>query len=193
MDSHGWGGYSSGLNLQPELLSRLSVAGFIPLDLGGDGFETASKYGCFGQEKEIDMKKETLVEIIKKRLALEGEELAAVIENPKYQRLFENAAKASRYRLVAEVVASKGCHSGHAVGQRIVFDSAGNMMTQKSPNRVCAFLMPNLTVLINAFFENLMNGRDPNQVMFNRTGCFDVGPLCGGWGHVQVEMRAEVR
>jgi hypothetical protein len=193
MDSHGWGGYSSGLNLQPELLSRLSVAGFIPLDLGGDGFETASKYGCFGQEKEIDMKKETLVEIIKKRLALEGEELAAVIENPKYQRLFENAAKASRYRLVAEVVASKGCHSGHAVGQRIVFDSAGNMMTQKSPNRVCAFLMPNLTVLINAFFENLMNGRDPNEVMFNRTGCFDVGPLCGGWGHVQVEMRAEVR
>ena len=139
------------------------------------------------------MEKDTLVEIIKKRLMLEGEELAAVLVNPKYQGLFENAAKGSRYRLVAEVVASKGCHSGHAVGQRIIFDSAGNLMTRESPNRVCAFLMPNLTVLINAFFENLMNGRDPNQVMFNRTGCFDVGPLCGGWGHVQVEMRAEVR
>jgi hypothetical protein len=54
-------------------------------------------------------------------------------------------------------------------------------------------LMPNLTVLINAFFENLINGRDPNEVMFNRTGCFDVGPMCGGWGHVQMEMRAEIR
>lgn len=137
------------------------------------------------------METDTLVQIIKKRLGLEGEELAMVLENPKYQRLFKNAAKASQYNLVAEVVASKGCHSGHRQGQRIIFDSAGNLLTQESPKRVCAFLMPNLTVLINAFFENMMNGRDPNEVMFNRTGCFDVGPMCGGWGHVQVEMRAE--
>ncbi len=139
------------------------------------------------------MEKDALVEIIRKRLGLTGEELAAVMETPKYQRLFENAAKGSRYRLVAEVVASKGCHSGHTVGQRIIFDSAGNLLTRKSPDRVCVFLMPNLTVLVNAFFENLMNGRDPNEVMFNKTGCFDVGPMCGGWGHVQVEMRAEER
>ena len=139
------------------------------------------------------MEKGTLVEIIKKRLALEGEELTAVLENPKYQRLFENAAKGSRYRLVAKVVESKGCHSGHAVGQRLIFDSAGNLMTRESPDRICAFLMPNLAVLINAFFENLMNGRNPNEVMFNRTGCFDVGPMCGGWGHVKVEMQAVVR
>ena len=39
------------------------------------------------------MEKNTLVEIIKKRLALEGEELTAVLANPKFQRLFENAAK----------------------------------------------------------------------------------------------------
>lgn len=137
------------------------------------------------------MEKKILIEILKKRLALQGEEQVAVFDNPKFQRLFDNVAKGPRYRLVAEVVASKGCHSGHGIGQRIVFDSAGNLMTRESPERVCTFLMPNLTVLINAFFENLMNGRDPNEVMFNRTGCFDVGPLCGGWGHVQVEMRAE--
>jgi len=59
--------------------------------------------------------------------------------------------------------------------------------------RVCAFLMPNLTILINAFFKNLLNGRDPNQVMFNRTGRYDVGPACGVWGHGIVEMRAEHR
>jgi len=58
------------------------------------------------------MEKNTLVEIIKRRLALEGDELETVLGNPKYQRLFENAAQGSRYRLVAEVVASKGCHSG---------------------------------------------------------------------------------
>ncbi len=49
--------------------------------------------------------------------------------------------------------------------------------------------MPNLTVLINAFFENLMSGREPNEVIFNRAGCFDVGVGCGRWGHVIVEMK----
>lgn len=105
--------------------------------------------------------------------------------------MFENALTASSFRLVAEVVESKGCHSGHVVGQKLFFDSSGNLLTKECPERVCAFLMPNLTVLINAFFENLMNGRDPNEVIFNRTGCFDVGPTLGGWGHVVVEMRAE--
>ena len=94
---------------------------------------------------------------------------------------------------MAEVVASKGCHSGHMKGQGLALDSAGNLLTKESPERVCAFLMPNLTVLINAFFENVMNGRDPNESVFDRTGCFDVGPACGGWGHVVVEMRAERR
>jgi hypothetical protein len=134
-----------------------------------------------------------MVEVIRKRLGLPEREFEVVEKNPKYQRLFENAVEASAYRLVAEVVESKGCHSGHVEGQQLIFDSTGNLLTKQSPDRVCVFLMPNLTVLINAFFENLMNGRDPNEIMFNRTGCFDVGAACGGWGHVVVEMRAERR
>ncbi|MDY6970945.1 MAG: hypothetical protein SV775_01310 [Thermodesulfobacteriota bacterium] len=139
------------------------------------------------------MDREQLVEIIRQRLGLDTDEFQCIEANPKFQSLFENAVTASRYRLVAEVMESKGCHSGHIVGQKLIFDSAGNLLTRKSPEKICAFLMPNLTVLINVFFENLMNGRDPNEVMFNRTGCFDVGHACGGWGHVILEMRAEVR
>ena len=137
------------------------------------------------------MDKSQLIDIIRKRLGLNAEEFGKIEEPPKFQRLFENALKGARYRLVAEVVKSKGCHSGHTVGQQIIFDSTGNLLTGESPERVCTFLMPNLTVLINACFENIMNGRDPNEIMFNRTGCFDVGPACGGWGHVVVELRAE--
>jgi len=140
------------------------------------------------EEKQMDPIQ--LEKIIQKRLALPDDEFKRIRETPKFQRLFDNAFKASRYRLVAEVVASEGCHSQHRVGQKIVFDSSGNLLTDESPQRVCAFLLPNLVVLINAFFENLMNGRDPNEIMFNRTGCFDVGPACGGWGHVVVEMNA---
>jgi hypothetical protein len=142
--------------------------------------------------KERKMDQTQLEKIIQKRLALPEDEFKTIHENPKFQRLFANALNAARYRLVATVVESKGCHSQHRVDQKIVFDSSGNLLTADSPERVCAFLLPNLVVLINAFFENLMNGRDPNEIMFNRTGCFDVGPACGGWGHVVVEMKAEL-
>ena len=141
---------------------------------------------------EDNMDKSELADIIRKRLKLEEYDWATIEKDPKFQRLFQNAITASRYRLVAEVIESKGCHSGHAVGQRLIFDSSGNLLTKENPDRLCSFLMPNLTVLINAFFENLMNGRDPNEVMFNTTGCFDTGPSCGGWGHVVVRMKAEV-
>ncbi len=139
------------------------------------------------------MEKEQIAKMIQKRLSLEDKEFQTIKDSPKFQRLFDNILTGSRYKLVAEIVESKGCHSGHVKGQKIFFDSAGNLLTREAPERVCAFLMPNLTVLINAFFENLLNGRDPNEVMFNRTGCYDVGPACGGWGHVIVEMRAEPR
>jgi len=139
------------------------------------------------------VEKEQIAKMIQKRLGLEDMEFQTIKNSPKFQRLFENILTGSRYKLVAEIVESKGCHSGHVKGQKIFFDSAGNLLTREAPERVCAFLMPNLTVLINAFFENLLNGRDPNEVMFNRTGCYDVGPACGGWGHVIVEMRAELR
>jgi hypothetical protein len=139
---------------------------------------------------EEDMDQDQLAEILRRRLGLDGQEWMIIKENPKFQRLFQNAIKASEYRLVAEVIESKGCHSGHIKGQKLIFDNSGNLLTRESPDRVCAFLMPNLTVLVNAFFENMMNGRDPNEVMFNTTGCFDTGPQCGGWGHVVIKMTA---
>ena len=139
------------------------------------------------------MNTDQIIEIIRKRLHLEDQEWSIIEQNPKFQRLFQNAIEASKYRLVAEVIETKGCHSGHAVGQRIIFDNSGNLLTKESPDRVCSFLMPNLTVLINAFFENFINGRNPNEVMFTTTGCFDTGPACGGWGHVVVQMTAELR
>jgi len=142
---------------------------------------------------EVNMDRDQLVEIIGRRLNLSPEDWARVRDEPRFQRLYDSALAAAKYQLVAEVVESTGCHSGHEVGQRLYFDSSGNLLTDQAPKRVCMFLTPNLTVCLNAFFENLMNGRDPNEIIFNRTGCFDVGPGCGGWGRVVLEVRAEER
>ncbi len=139
---------------------------------------------------EGDMDQDQLAEVILRRLKLDDREWTAVKENPKFRCLFQNAEETSKYRLVADVIDSRGCHSGHGIGQKLIFDNSGNLLTKENPDRICSFLMPNLTILINAFFENLMNGRDPDEVMFNTTGCFDTGPSCGGWGHVLFKMTA---
>jgi hypothetical protein len=99
------------------------------------------------------MDKNLLAQIIKERLNLEDQDWSVIENNPKFQNLFQNAIEASKYRLVAEVIESTGCHSGHVVGQRLIFDNSGNLLTKENPDRVCSFLMPNLTVLINAFFR----------------------------------------
>lgn len=136
---------------------------------------------------------EEFLKLLEKRLKLTTEEFEVLKKNPRFERLFENAIAASRYTIVAEVVDAKGCHSGYQRGDKFYFDSAGNLLTKYSPERVCSFIFPNLVALINVLFENLMNGRDPNEVIFNRTGCFDVGPNCGGWGHIILEVKAVLR
>ena len=88
------------------------------------------------------MDKDQMKEVIRKRLALTDSEFKAIEDTPKFQRLFENALEAAKYTLVAEVVGSAGCHTGHVRGQRLVFDSTGNLQTRQCPDRVCVFLMP---------------------------------------------------
>ena len=36
-------------------------------------------------------------------------------------------------------------------------------------------------------------GVDPNEMRFKRTGCFDVGVKCGGWGKIVMEIKVEDR
>ena len=45
------------------------------------------------------------------------------------------------------------------------------------------------TGLIFTSNELLYAGVDPNEMRFKRTGCFDVGVECGGWGRIVLELR----
>jgi hypothetical protein len=48
-------------------------------------------------------------------------------------------------------------------------------------------------MLLPAVSEMIYAGVDPNTIRFKRTGCFDVGLDCGGWGRVTLEMRVKDR
>ena len=49
--------------------------------------------------------------------------------------------------------------------------------------------MPNMRQAIFGLHELWYAGIDPNEMCFKRSGCFDVGVACGGWGNIIIEAR----
>ena len=114
-------------------------------------------------------------------------------ENPRNEDVLSKAPALVNKTIVVEVVDSHNCNSQHKVGDKFYFDGAGNILTKLCPKRICFGALQFMPVLIYAAQELFYAGVDPNEMRFKRTGCFDVGVNCGGWGHIVMEVRVEDR
>jgi uncharacterized repeat protein (TIGR04076 family) len=126
-------------------------------------------------------------------LGYSDEEMALFRANPRNEEVLAKAPELMQKTIVAEVVESHGCNSQHKVGDRFLFDGAGNLITTKSPRRICIYALQGLAGLIFATNELAYAGVDHDSLRFRRSGCFDVGVKCGGWGHIVMEVRVEDR
>jgi uncharacterized repeat protein (TIGR04076 family) len=126
-------------------------------------------------------------------LGYTDDEMKTFRANPRNTAILEKGELLANKTIVAEVVESKNCNSQHKVGDRFVFDAVGNLLTKKNPKRICIFALERLAPLIFAIDELIYAGVDPNEIKFRRTGCFDVGVECGGWGHIVMEVKVEDR
>jgi uncharacterized repeat protein (TIGR04076 family) len=131
--------------------------------------------------------------VIQKHFDYTDEEMKVFMENSRNMDVLSKAPQFANKTIVFEVVDSHGCNSGHRTGDKLYFDGAGNLLTKKSPDRVCIYALNAASNLIFAAGELLMADVDPNEMRFKRTGCFDVGVRCGGWGHINMEIRVEDR
>jgi uncharacterized repeat protein (TIGR04076 family) len=96
--------------------------------------------------------------------------------------------------IVAEVIESHGCDSGHKVGDRFYFDGRGvSLLAKLGPSKICIFALHAVALAMPAIAELTYAGIDPNQMRFKRFGCVDVGVRCGGWGHIVMEVKVEDR
>lgn len=130
---------------------------------------------------------------IRKHFAYNDEEMKAFMDNPRNLDVIGKAALFANKTMVFEVVDAHGCNSQHKKGDKLCFDGAGNLLTKRSPDRVCIYALNAASGLIFAAGELLMAGIDPNEMRFKRTGCFDVGVKCGGWGRIVMELKVEDR
>ena len=126
--------------------------------------------------------------LIGNHLDYSKEELALFKADPRNEAVLDRGRELQNKRIVIEVVESHGCNSKHRVGDKFIFDGAGNLLTKDSPEKICIFALQAATGLIFAASELFYAGVDPNEMKFRRSGCFDVGMQCGGWGKVIVEL-----
>jgi len=139
---------------------------------------------------EVD---ENVWQFMQKHLGYSDEEMKKFRENPRNVQVLAKAPELMNKTIVVEVVESKNCNSQHKVGDRFLFDGAGNLLTKKYPKRICIYALAQLPQLIFAANELVYAGVDPNEMRFNRVGCFDVGVNCGGWGNIVMEIKVEER
>jgi len=130
---------------------------------------------------------------IQQHLGYTDEELDLFRSNPKNADIVSKAPDLMNKTIIAEVVASHGCNSQHQVGDRFYFDGAGNLLTNLNPKRVCIYALSALSGPIHTANELFYAGIDPNEMRLNRAGCSDVGVQCGGWGHIDLELKIEDR
>ncbi|MBI5031286.1 MAG: TIGR04076 family protein [Chloroflexi bacterium] len=136
---------------------------------------------------------ERVWKIFQRHLRYSDEELKTFRENPRNEDVLSKAPALMNKTIILEVVDAHGCNSQHKVGDKFYFDGAGNLITKLSPQKICVYALSSMAPLVFASNELFYAGVDPNQMRFKRTGCFDVGVQCGGWGRIVLELKMEDR
>ncbi len=137
---------------------------------------------------------ERIWKAVQERLGYNDGEMKKFRENPRNEDVLSKTAVMLNKTIVAEIIESHGCDSGHKVGDKIYFDGRGvSLLTKLGPSRICIFALHSIALAMPALAELLYAGIDLNEMRFKRFGCPDVGIKCGGWGHIVMEISVEDR
>ena len=132
--------------------------------------------------------------VLQGHLNYNDEEMKIFRADPRNEDVLSKTDFMLNKTIVAEVVDAHGCDGGHKVGDKFFVDGRGvSLLTKLGPGRVCIFALHSLALAIPAISELIYAGADPNKMRFNRFGFSDVGVMCGGWGHIVMEVRVEDR
>jgi uncharacterized repeat protein (TIGR04076 family) len=129
--------------------------------------------------------------IIQRHLGYDNAEMSVFKDNVRNSDVLAQSEKMVNKFIILEVVESHGCNSKHKVGDRFYFDSAGNLLTELCPKKICGYSLNAAMMMVFTANEMLFAGINPNGIRFKRAGCFDVGLECGGWGRIVLELKVE--
>lgn len=109
--------------------------------------------------------------------------------NPKALRVLQNFARKYReYKMIAEVVQSRGCALHLKEGEKFVLTSDGLLLADESTAPLCLWALAPLVPFNYMVYDRLIEGQDPTELGLDRVRCLDVGLECGGWGEVLLKV-----
>ncbi len=137
---------------------------------------------------------ELIVEFCKNHLGYDNEtDIKRFMENKSNELILSREPDFMNKRIVIEVTEAHGCASQYKVGDSFFFDLAGNLISKKSPDKLCIFALAPMGAFVKSLQELVIAGVSPATLAFAKTGCGDVGIKCGGWGKIVMEARIEER
>ena len=141
------------------------------------------------------MAKEEVIKKYGKRVGYTEPEIEKFHEGGhRIRQVLRLSRSAGKYSIRAEVVESKNCNSGHKVGQTLILDVDGNLISKLCPKKMCVYLISQLTIPVALINERLSEGHEPNDFHFMRfVRCPDVGVECLGYGEVMLKVQAVSR
>jgi len=93
--------------------------------------------------------------------------------------------------LVAEPVCSNHCSSCHNEGRPLYFDPMGMLIRHKCPPSICPHAISQLSPVMYDYLDHMLQGKDPNQMIFDHVTCTDAGLELGGLGNNLFRVRRE--
>ena len=94
-------------------------------------------------------------------------------------------------RVIAEVIESHGCHAKHRVGDRFVMTAGGQLIADECPKGMCVSAVAEISKVLPAIYERLINKTDPQFERVDIIHCPDVGLDKGGWGKILMKVYVE--
>jgi uncharacterized repeat protein (TIGR04076 family) len=99
--------------------------------------------------------------------------------------------EAMSYWLVVEPVCSSHCSGCHNEGRPFYFNPMGMLVKHKCPPGICIHGLSQLSPVIYDYYDHLLQGKDPNHMIFNHVTCTDTGLELGGLGDNLFRVRRE--
>lgn len=134
---------------------------------------------------------ENILEMMKQSMGYSDEEWERWKAEPRNMSMAERMPEFMKYRVVVEVVESKGCAIQHKPGDKFYFNASGALLCKKGIPNICAGALAPVLPFAMGVLDKIGAGIDPTKFCFNRFRCVDVGLDKGGWGEILMEARVE--
>lgn len=137
------------------------------------------------------MEKEKLWKRFQEHMQYTDEQMKIFRADPMKVKMVTESPAFVKCRIIAEVIESNGCHAQHKVGQKIVMDGNGQLITKECPDKMCLFALAALQPSVNAIYERFINHADPKHERSHVVQCSDIGLEKGGWGKILMKVYVE--